>query len=97
MNGSADSYSLATLSHPKFTLRLRVRLHHTTDDRRQFSLNAQESLQERSRCLNAPALVRSVRLQVVPVGRVPTQKVVVVVTLHPHLLPQLDRILVAHK
>lgn len=74
---------------------LRVRLDHAADNRSQFSLNRQKTLEEGSSSLDASALIRRIGLEVVAIFRVKTETVVVVISFNPHLFAELYRVLVA--
>ena len=77
------------------TLCLRVCLHHAAYNRSQFPFDGEEALEEGGGSLDASALIRRVGLEIVAIFGVKTEAVVVVISFHSHLFPELYRVLVA--
>lgn len=65
---------------------LGVGLYHAADDGRELSFNGEEALEEGGCSLDTPTLVGRVGLEVMPVLGVEAEAVMVIVSLHAHLL-----------
>lgn len=76
-------------------MRFWVGFDHAANYRSKLALDAEEALKEGSRSFDAASLIRSVSLEVVSVLGIETEAIVVVISFYPHLLAQLDCILVA--
>lgn len=95
LNDSVSSCNRVILRYFINTLCFFICLDHTTDDRGKLSLDTQESLQKSSRSFNASSLVRRICLQVMSIGGIKTQAIVVVISFHPHFFAQFYCILIA--
>lgn len=68
---------------------------HATDDRCKFSLNAEETFEESCCSFYASSFIGCVGLDVVAVGGIETEAVMVVVALFPHFFTKADGVEIA--
>lgn len=72
-----------------------IGLNHAANYRGELSLDAKKAFQEGSGSFDASSLIRGISFEIMPIFGIETEAIMVVISLNPHLLAQLNCILVA--